>query len=149
MESTELLMRSTRLAGLVLLLSATVLIGACAVAPPVSETETSARTVEQLAEARWQAIMERDFEKSYEFYSPGYRDTTRLRDYERDMARRPFRYLGLDVQPAECEGDRCEVRVRLTYQAVGAPMGQHRVRLTQDVTETWIRLEDQWWYARN
>jgi len=142
-------MKTRKIAALVLLLSVHVVLVGCAVAPPAPDDEVSARTVEQLAEARWRAIMERDFERSYEFYTPGFRDTMRMVDYEREMARRPFRYLGLDVQPADCEGDRCEIRVRLTYQAVGAPAGQHRVRLTQDLTETWIRLEDQWWYARN
>ena len=132
-----------------MLLVAAVVLAGCATAPPVSDDEASARIVEERAEARWRYIMERDFEKSYEFYSPGYRETIRLRDYERDMARRPFRYLNLEVQPAECEDDRCQVRIQLTYQAVGAPAGQHRVRLTQDLTETWIRLEDQWWYVRN
>ncbi len=142
-------MKTTKKAGLAFLASALILLAGCATAPPVSDEEASARIVEELAEARWQAIMERDFEKAYEFYSPGYRDTTGLREYDRDMSRRPFRYLSAEVQPAECEGDRCQVRVRVTYQAVGAPAGQHRVRLTQDLTETWVRLEDQWWRARN
>lgn len=136
-------------AGMILLLLTTAILGGCATTAPVSDDELSARIVEERAEARWRHIMERDFEQSYEYRSPGFRETTRLRDYEREMARRPFRYLGVEVQPAECEGDRCQVRVRLTYQAVGAPVGQHRVRLTQDMTETWIRLEDQWWYVRN
>ena len=139
----------TKTAGLMWLLIAAVILAGCATAPQLPDDEASARIVEERAESRWRHIMERDFEKSYEYRSPGYRQTTRLREYERDMARRPFRYLGLDVLPAECEGDRCEVRVRLTYQVVGAPAGQHRVRLTQDLAETWIRLEDQWWYVQN
>ena len=139
----------TTTASLLLLLTTAVTVVGCATAPAIPDDEASARIVEERAEARWRHIMAGDFEESYEFRTPGYRQTTRQRDYERDMARRPFRYLGVDVRPAECDGDRCQVRIQLTYQAVGAPAGQHRVRLTQDLTETWIRLEDQWWYVQN
>jgi hypothetical protein len=148
-ETTGNVMKTRTIAGLLMLVSLAVILSGCATSPPVDSDEDHTRIVMERAEARWRTIMDRDFEASYEFRTPGYRQTVHRRDYERDMARRPFRWLAMEARSADCEGDRCEVRVRVTYQAVGAPAGQHRVRLTQDLTETWIRLDDQWWYSRN
>lgn len=106
-------------------------------------------TVEERAQERWEHMITRDFNAAWEFYTPGFRETNPQADFRAEMARRPIRWLSASVRSAECEGDRCRVRVDVTYQAVAAPAGQSRNRLTRILDENWVRLDGQWWFVQN
>ncbi len=120
------------------------LLAGCATTPPVAE-----QTVEERAQARWNHLVTREFDAAWEYYSPGFRETTSVRDFDRDMHRRTVRWLEADVRSADCEGDRCTVSVAVTFQAIAAPAGQRRMRVTSNLDETWIRLDGQWWFVQN
>lgn len=107
------------------------------------------QSVEERAQQRWAHLVERDFEAAWALHTPGFRQTTNAADFSRDMARRPIRWLSATVQSADCEADRCEVVVAVTYQAIAAPSGQRRLRLTRPVEETWVRLDGEWWFVQN
>jgi uncharacterized heparinase superfamily protein len=94
-------------------------------------------------------LIARDFQNAWELHSPGFRETTPVDEFTRDMARRPVRWLAAEVRSAECGDDRCEVRVAVTYQAIAAPAGQRRLRMTRTLEETWIRLDGRWWFTQN
>lgn len=130
----------------VLVLFAAALLAACAGTGGPVPAEVS---VEERAQERWDHVVARDFESAWQLYAPGFRNANDQRDFSRDMARRPVRWLGAAVQAADCEGDRCKVSVAVTYQAVGAPAGQRRIRMTRTLEETWIRLDGQWWFVPN
>jgi hypothetical protein len=104
-------------------------------------------TIEERAQARWDLILENDFEKTYEYYSPGYRQTVDIYAHVMDMRNRPIRYTDALVESAECEPEICRVRVRVGYRAPGAPAGLSRVRGDRVITENWIRSNDRWWYS--
>ncbi|MFU8832498.1 MAG: hypothetical protein ACNA7J_10115 [Wenzhouxiangella sp.] len=120
------------------------LLAGCATTPPVAE-----QSVEERAQARWNHLVTRDFDEAWTYYSPGFRETTSVRAFDRDMHRRTIRWLEAQVRSATCEGDRCNVSVAVTYQALAAPAGQGRMRVTRNLDETWIRLDDQWWFVQN
>lgn len=125
---------------------ATLLLAACAGPGGRAPAEVS---VEERAQERWDYLVEREFGNAWNLHSPGFRETTPRDEFERDMRRRPIRWLVAEVRSAECEGDRCDVRVAVTYQAIAAPAGQRRIRMTRNIDETWIRLDGQWWFSQN
>ena len=116
------------------------LLAGCQPAPPEE-------TVEERAQARWDLILDNEFEKTYELYSPGYRQTVDVYAHVMEMRNRPIRYTGARVESAECEPEICKVRVRVEYRATGAPAGLGRVPGNRVITEDWIRSNDRWWYA--
>lgn len=106
-------------------------------------------SVEERAQARWELMVERDFNAAWEYYTPGFREVTERADFRAEMSRRPIRWLAASVRDADCEAEQCRVRVDVTYQAIAAPAGQSRNRITRLVDETWVRLDDQWWFVQN
>ena len=134
MKNNRLLVSSLVLSGVVLLLAA------CQPPPPEE-------TVEERAQARWNLILENDFEESYEYYSPGYRQTVDIYAHVIDGRNRPLRYLTARVESADCEPEICKVRVYVEYRAPGAPAGLGGVTGNRTITEDWIRSGDRWWYS--
>ncbi len=108
------------------------------------------QTVEERAQERWDHLLARDFEEAWALYTPGFRSQTDPRAFAGALSNRPVRWLGAVVRPdSDCDGDRCRVVVDVTYQPIGAPAGQGRLRMTRPVDETWIRVDGQWWFVQN
>lgn len=125
-----------------LAMAAAWLVAACAPQAPT-------QTIEERAQARWDLLMERDFEGAWAYMTPGFRETTNQYDYARDMAGRPIRWLSATVSGKNCEEDVCKISVLVEYRAVGAPSGMGQMRLSRTINETWIRLDDEWWFVQN
>lgn len=107
------------------------------------------QTLEERVMARWQHMIERDFEAAWAYYTPGFRQTTPQLDFARDMGRRPVRWTAARVVGKECEEEICQVDVEVEYRAVGAPSGQSQMRLTRTIEDQWVFLDGQWWYSAN
>ncbi len=103
--------------------------------------------VEDLAQARWDALVERDFAAAWEFHAPGFRQTTPREDYIHDMRRRPILWLDAEVVGTDCDDLRCNVDLKVTYRAVAAPHGQSQMKMTREIEELWISLDGNWWFS--
>ena len=125
------------------MLAAVLLLSACGAPEP----EEQAQSLEERVEARWQHIIDRDFDAAWPFYSPGFRETSPRAAFVDDMQRRPVSYRNAVFERAECDGDRCLVSVRVTYQVVGGPSSVRDMRVPSTVEERWIRLDGDWWFA--
>lgn len=136
---------SKRLQSLGLLICAAVLAG-CAGAPNGAVPE---QTVEERAQERWNFIVAREYGEAWNYQTPAFRQSTSREDFAFDMVRRRVRWTDAVVSGAECEGDRCEVAVTVSYTPVGGPSQFRDMVLSRDRTETWIRLEGQWWHVQN
>jgi len=107
-------------------------------------------TLEERVLARWDYRIQRDFESAWEYYSPGFRQTNPREEFVRDSARRPVRWHSVELEWIECENEKlCQVRVEVVFQALGAPSGMSRMRVPQRLTETWIRIDGEWWFSPN
>ena len=97
--------------------------------------------------ARWHHLMERDFAGAWEFHAPGFRQVNSRDEFVRDMSGRPVRWLEADLESVSCDGDVCDVMVRVTYQVPGAPLGMSSMRVPTTIRERWIRVNGSWWLA--
>ncbi|MGY6555346.1 MAG: hypothetical protein ACXIUM_12595, partial [Wenzhouxiangella sp.] len=122
-----------------LLLALAVLLTGCGMSPAPEEP------LEDRVLARWNHMIERDFEAAWELYSPGFRAAMTQRDFARDMERRPVRWLAVEWVGAECEEDVCDVTVNVTTRAVGAPGVLATLQVPRDLNERWLRIDGQWW----
>lgn len=124
-----------------LLLALTLGLGACAgFGPRTPEQEVQAR-----AEARWDALIKRDFAKAYGFTQPGFRAVVKAEDYAKRFGQAGA-WKGVQIHDATCEAARCTVRVRLTT-AVNIPRIARSIpEVTGYHDEVWVRDQGQWWY---
>lgn len=130
----------TKLKTILITLSA-LLVAACA--PPPSDEEV----VTQRAQERWDALVSNDFENSYKYHSPGYREENTTTEHIVGLSRRKITWVAAEIVGVDCEDGRCEVESSVTYSADGAPGVLAGMQNTRIVREIWVRLDDQWWYS--
>ena len=117
------------------------LLVACAPAPEPAEI------VIEKAQARWDALVERDFAVAYEYTTPGFRERTQVEDYRLDMMRRPLRWESAQVQQVECEEMRCSVEILVGYRVPVGPTGIRNMQNQRPVRENWIEVDGDWWFV--
>ena len=107
------------------------------------DTRPKEERVADRSEQRWTALAAQDWERTYAFLSPGYRETTSLSAYR-------ARYGGAsslkdhEIRSVECEEeDLCYVTVVASYEASVPRVGTHQGR--RPFRERWILVDDEWW----
>ena len=106
-------------------------------------------SVEERAQQRWDHVVAREFEQAYQFFSPGYRETTPLHEYMIDVLSRPVRWVEAEVIGASCLEDVCRLSVAVTYQPAAGPGHFRQLQPTRTIEERWIRVDGVWWYTVN
>ena len=87
-----------------------ILLSACAAAPSL------VNDLEVRAQARWDALLARDYATAYSYYSPGYRSSTTVVDFEIAQRVRRVVWTGGKVQDSSCSGDVCTVNTLTRYR---------------------------------
>lgn len=104
-------------------------------------------SVEERAQARWDALLSGDLDTAYSLYSPGYRSSTSRVDFEIGLRTRPVRWTSASVQESRCEDDACTVVAKVGY-LIGAPLpGVPEWKSDRLVEERWVRTDGKWWYV--
>jgi len=125
-----------RLAGLAVALS----ISACAGSP------ARPQSVEQRAQARWDALLGRDFEQAYSYLSPGFRSSQSLSDFEMAFRLRRVQYDSAKYMDQQCETDACTIRLNIGYMLIAPLRGVKAWKSKTVVEEKWVRIDGQWWF---
>lgn len=98
------------------------------------------------AEARWEAVLAGDFERAYQYYSPGYRSSHSPGDFELSMRLRKVQFRGARFVDHACEGDRCDLKFEVKYFVASPVPGLDKWESKTTLDETWIRTQGEWWY---
>ena len=113
-----------------------------------SEPRTPEDIVAERAQARWDAMVARNFETAWEYYTPGFKEKTEASSFRTRMDQRPIRWDAVRVTQVECaEENKCQVSALITYSAVGAPGVLADMQVERNNVETWIQIAGQWWYT--
>ena len=97
--------------------------------------------VAERANARWQALINRDYEGAYKYLSPASRETISLFQFQLRFA--AMQYRAVKIDKVECAAEVCKVKLSLTYDY--PPAKAMGVVTLQD--ESWIIDQGQAWYA--
>jgi hypothetical protein len=126
-------------------LRAIILGAAIAVAAGCASIGAGSRPAEQVvlerAQARWNALVDRDFGAAYAYLTSGYRAVVPLAAYRRQTTG-PAQWESAKAQSAKCEAARCIVAVEITFR-IGLPGHSDRVQ-SAFVDETWVLEDGQW-----
>lgn len=99
------------------------------------------KVVAERANARWQALIERDYAKAYTFFSPASRETTPLARYREQI--QAIEYRAVKIDKVECVEAVCKVKLTLTYDF---PPAKARGVVTP-LDEDWIIDKGQAWFV--
>lgn len=97
------------------------------------------KVVAELAAARWDALIKRDFPKAYAYLSPGTRDRLSLQAYSDRI--RGGSWKKASVDSVSCKRDQCNVQVALEYSY--RDMKSIETRLN----ENWLQQDGKWWFV--
>jgi hypothetical protein len=116
-------------------LAAVLLVSCAGVAPRKADV-----VVKERAQARWNALVNGDFNAAYGYFSPGSRSVLSATDYASSL-RRGF-WKSAVVEKVECgSAQSCEVSATIEYEHMG-------MRTKTPLKETWIRDGSEWWYLK-
>jgi hypothetical protein len=97
-------------------------------------------TVQERAQARWNALVAGQIDKAYTYMTPSFRALTPYDSYRNSFGAAAS-WKAADVIDVRCETERCEVSVRLRIQIPVSSIGP----ITTDTKEVWIQENGQWW----
>jgi len=124
------------------------LLSACTSTTKVAEHEKSQDDiVVERAQARWAALLSKDLETAYGYYSPGYRSTTSLVDFVFKERTRRVKWESAEYLDHTCMDKTCKIRFKTGFRVDKAVPGMDVYRGNDEVEETWVRPEDEWWFV--
>lgn len=101
--------------------------------------EQKQKVVAARAQERWDALVKGDVSTAYTYLSPGSRASTSLDLYKAKV--KPGLWREAKVERAACEGEVCQVTIRITYDA------KRMKGIETPLTETWIIENGTPWYV--
>lgn len=123
--------------------SAAILLAGCAAAPP----KTPEKAVAERAQARWEALLAKDYDSAYTYYSPGYRSAMSLAGFRQRRATQRVRWTQAEFKGVECEQQVCHSRFQVTYKYRMPVRGVGEVQSSRLVTENWVLADGGWYYV--
>lgn len=132
-----------RLTPMVALAAAALLLAGCAATTP----KTPEQAVAERAQARWDALLARDYETAYTYFSPGFRSSVDLDAYRTQRSRQRVRWTEADLLGVECDGQVCQAEVRVAYEYRMPVQGVGTVTSRRPLSENWIRADGKWYYV--
>jgi hypothetical protein len=99
--------------------------------------------VRQLANQRWQYIVEGKFDKAYEMTVPSFRKLKTKENYTVTMLTANVKWQSGEVIKVECETQTCKVTIKAASQIM-LPT-RFKGPLVSGLDETWVFEEGQWW----
>ena len=135
---------------ILLVLAMAWLVVGCAESDKLSEEQLAA--LEERVQARWDAMVARDFEKAWEFATPAYREA-----FPREMYPLRFSYAvvweltSIEVLDYDARAAVASVAVRVMSKPVKLTSSASRAVGAVPVTfsERWVLIDGQWWYSAN
>jgi len=105
----------------------------------ISETEILRKRVTEY----WALKVKRDFDKTYEYEVPSYREKVNMVDYIMRQGQ-VIRFTGAEVREMDVDGDRArvEVFVRFNYQ-----IPEFKIKRSEDsLREKWVKFRGEWYH---
>jgi hypothetical protein len=108
---------------------------------PDSPAALKEKVVAERANARWQALIKRDYDGAYAFFSPASRETTSLSKFQAQI--QAIEYRAVAIEKIECGAEVCKVTLQVTYDF---PPAKIRGVVTP-LDENWIIDKGQAWFV--
>lgn len=118
-------------------------------APAASKEQAVAAqraALEQRVNAKWDAMIRKDFAAVYALTSPAYRGVSSLAVFKRKFSVGRVAWRRIEVVDVDFKGDDAAIvgiNVHLVYYQ--AQPGEE-VEMTTYLQESWVHVDGQWWY---
>ena len=105
--------------------------------------------VEQRALDRWKLLLDGDYLSAYKYMSPGFKSITPADVYSADLRRSAVKWQDAELLNVDCpDSERCVVEMLVRSTVRNMLKGVDEADFESAITETWIRLDDSWYYSQ-
>lgn len=111
------------------------------------QSKAPEQDVQERAQARWDALVKRDFERAWTYTDPAFRARVPQADYKARFGAAGA-WKEATVRSVSCQPERCLVRVRLTTQNLVPNFASAIPLLSSEFDEAWVRQDGRWWYSQ-
>jgi len=121
-------------------LLALALLAGCASVPQAPEEAVAKR-----AQARYDALIAKDYKEAYTYFTPAFRDAN---SYDSWIRSRPPRaaFLSARVLKVECPTqDACSVEMETSYESPRGVRAAPKGPVERVTPERWVQVDGQWW----
>lgn len=108
--------------------------------------KTNPDNIDRRAVERWNFLIAHQAEKAYDYLTPGFRATQTREDYAAAMNNRPLQWKSAKFKHKECDADRCQVDIDVSYLLVMPGALNKPVESTGGQNETWIQVDGEWYF---
>lgn len=119
------------------------LLAGCATVTPAATMDD---IIAERAQARWDALLAREYATAYSYYSPGFRSKASATDLEIKMRLQRVRWTAAKYRDHTCTEDVCNVRVDVNYEVNTPVPGVSTWKGIELIEEKWLRSGGEWWY---
>jgi hypothetical protein len=110
-----------------------------------------AETVDDIdakAVARWQALIDNDYEKAYQYIAPSYRELENLMTYQMRIQKAQLNIQWNDVEflDKECNEESCNVKLNINYTYQFSRRAFGEATAGTRIEESWIKDGGTWYY---
>jgi len=137
---SALMPRALRAALSVLLCAMTLV--ACA----TGSKDSGDRVIPERAQARWDALLAKNYAGAYAYATPGYRSSNSLTDFEIAVRSRRVQYTAAEYQEHRCEDAACTVKISVDYRVVRPVAGVPEWKSSSVIEERWVYSDGEWWF---
>lgn len=95
--------------------------------------------------ARWQALIKGDFDAAYQFETPAYRSIYTPSQFRYQFGNQTLWHMANVMDIHYDDPIMARVRVEVAYRYAEPAKGRGMQNMAQQVNETWLRKEGQWW----
>ena len=109
---------------------------------------SDASVLQERAEERWEALLNKDWEKAYSFELPEYRSTHDLSKFKRRYGS-SIQWKHVNIKSVDLQEDQktADVSGELTYEFIAPGAGGGMVETTAPFKERWLKKESEWWFV--
>ncbi len=112
-----------------------------------SEKSTPAETLEKRVVDRWQAKIDGEFEKAYQYFTSGYKKTEPVESYAARMGASKVAWSAVSYKGQDCESETlCNVQVGIKFTYKFATPGVGEMAAEQTLNEVWMNKDGVWYY---
>jgi len=114
-----------------------------------ASTVGSKASIEQRATERWDLLFSDDLVAAYEYLSPGYRSSVSSKQYQRALLLQKIKWTGARYVESDCTETSCKVKISIDYTVYGAIPGVKSFDGTQEIEESWVKADGNWYFVPN
>lgn len=110
--------------------------------------DNSSKAIEDRVVERWQAVIDSDYEKAYEYFTPAYQKNESLDAFKlrTEQAKLNVSWKNAKFDSKACEEAVCQVKVKVTYMYQFPQKSMGSVEAETTINENWINKGGNWYF---